>query len=96
MLNGTKMHVTSYNTADWIFFQAKLAGGEHEGEHALFFVDKDTPGVRLLREPRYSHTYPDTHAMRRVRGRAGAGSRIWSAPRATACRSPTSGSATSG
>ena len=48
VLNGTKMHVTSYNTADWIFFQAKLAGGDHEGEHALFFVDKDTPGVRLL------------------------------------------------
>ena len=40
------MHVTSYNTADWIFFQAKLAGGDHEGEHALFFVDKDTAGVR--------------------------------------------------
>jgi acyl-CoA dehydrogenase len=63
VLRGTKMHVTSYNTADWIFFQAKLAGGEHKGEHALFFVDKDTPGVRLVREPRYSHTYPDTHAL---------------------------------
>jgi alkylation response protein AidB-like acyl-CoA dehydrogenase len=63
VLRGTKMHVTSYNTADWIFFQAKLVGGEHEGEHALFFVDKDTPGVRLVREPRYSHTYPDTHAL---------------------------------
>jgi acyl-CoA dehydrogenase len=63
VLSGTKMHVTSYNTADWIFFQAKLAGGGHEGQHALFFVDKDTPGVRLIREPRYSHTYPDSHAM---------------------------------
>jgi alkylation response protein AidB-like acyl-CoA dehydrogenase len=63
VLNGTKMHVTSYNTADWVFFQAKLAGGEHEGKHALFFVDKDTPGVRLIREPRYSHTYPDSHAL---------------------------------
>ena len=63
VLRGTKMHVTSYNTADWIFFQAKLAGGEHEGEHALFFVDKDTLGVRLVREPRYTHTYPDTHAL---------------------------------
>jgi acyl-CoA dehydrogenase len=63
VLNGVKMHVTSYNTADWIFFQAKLVGGEHEGEHALFFVDKDTPGVRLVREPRYTHTYPDTHAI---------------------------------
>ena len=63
VLNGTKMHVTSYNSADWIFFQAKLAGGDHEGEHALFFVEKDTPGVQLLREPRYTHTYPDTHAL---------------------------------
>jgi alkylation response protein AidB-like acyl-CoA dehydrogenase len=63
VLNGTKMHVTSYNTADWIFFQAKLSDGAHRGEHALFFVDKDTPGVELVREPRYSHTYPDTHAL---------------------------------
>jgi acyl-CoA dehydrogenase len=63
VLNGTKMHVTSYNSADWIFFQAKLVGGDHEGEHALFFVEKDTPGVRLIREPRYTHTYPDSHAL---------------------------------
>ncbi|HYY08189.1 MAG TPA: acyl-CoA dehydrogenase family protein, partial [Actinomycetota bacterium] len=63
VLNGTKMHVTSFNTADWIFFQAKLVGGDHEGAHALFFVDEDTPGVRLVREPRYTHTYPDTHAI---------------------------------
>jgi alkylation response protein AidB-like acyl-CoA dehydrogenase len=63
VLNGTKMHVTSYNTADWIFFQAKLAGGEDDGEHALFFVEKDTPGIRLLGEPRYTHTYADSHAL---------------------------------
>jgi acyl-CoA dehydrogenase len=63
VLNGEKMHVTSFNRADHIFFQAKLAGGDHEGEHALFIVDKDTPGVRLVREPRYTHTYPDTHAI---------------------------------
>ena len=63
VLNGTKMHVTSYNSADWIFFQAKLVGGDHEGEHALFFVEKDAPGVRLIREPRYTHTYPDSHAL---------------------------------
>ena len=57
------MHVTSYNNADHLFFQAKLAGGEHDGEHAMFVVDKETPGVRLVREPRYSHTYADTHAI---------------------------------
>ena len=63
ILTGEKMHVTSFNSADHIFFQAKLVGGDHEGQHALFVVDKDTPGVRLVREPRYTHTYPDTHAI---------------------------------
>jgi alkylation response protein AidB-like acyl-CoA dehydrogenase len=63
VLNGLKCHVTSYNTADYVFFQAKLAGGPNEGAHALFFVDKDTPGVRLEREPKYSHTYADSHAV---------------------------------
>jgi alkylation response protein AidB-like acyl-CoA dehydrogenase len=63
VLAGEKMHVTSYNTADYLFFQAKIAAGANAGAHAMFFVDKDTPGVRLVREPRYSHTYPDTHAI---------------------------------
>jgi alkylation response protein AidB-like acyl-CoA dehydrogenase len=63
VLSGEKMHVTSYNTADWIFFQGKIADGPNAGAHAMFFVDKDTPGVRLVREPAYTHTYPDTHAI---------------------------------
>ncbi len=61
LLNGVKMHVTSYNHASYCFFQGKIVGGEHEGEHAMFFVDKDTAGVREVRSPAYSHTYPDTH-----------------------------------
>jgi alkylation response protein AidB-like acyl-CoA dehydrogenase len=63
VLNGTKMHVTSYNMAAFCFFQAKIAGGPNEGAHAMFFVDKDTSGVRLVREPAYMHTYADTHAI---------------------------------
>ena len=63
VLNGEKMHVTSFNGATYCFFQAKIVGGPHEGEHAMFFVDKETPGVRLVREPAYTHTYPDTHAI---------------------------------
>jgi len=63
VLDGLKWHVTSFNTADYVFFQAKIADGPSAGAHAMFFVDKDTPGVRLVREPRYSHTYPDTHAV---------------------------------
>ncbi|HTA10434.1 MAG TPA: acyl-CoA dehydrogenase family protein, partial [Streptosporangiaceae bacterium] len=44
VLDGEKWHVTSYNTADYAFFQGKLAGGEHDGEHAMFLVDLPSPG----------------------------------------------------
>jgi len=63
VLNGVKMHVTSYNHASYCFFQGKIADGPHAGEHAMFFVDIDTPGVRVVRVPAYSHTYADTHPI---------------------------------
>ncbi len=63
VLTGRKMHVTSFNTADHVFFQAKIDGGPHAGEHAMFVLDTETPGVRLVREPRYTHTYAETHAV---------------------------------
>ncbi len=63
LLNGTKWHVTSFDTADYVFFQAKIADGPSAGSHAMFFVDTDTPGVRAVREPRYSHTLIDAHAI---------------------------------
>ena len=50
LLNGVKWHVTSYNSADFAFFQAKLAGGAHDGEHAMFVVDLPSPGVRVVRD----------------------------------------------
>jgi alkylation response protein AidB-like acyl-CoA dehydrogenase len=63
VLNGTKMHVTSFSSADYVFFQAKIDGGPNAGSHAMFFVDEETPGVRLVREPAYTHTFADTHAV---------------------------------
>ena len=63
VLNGVKMHVTSFNTANYCFFQAKIADGPNAGAHAMFFVDHDTPGVRLVRTPRYTHTYAAHHAL---------------------------------
>jgi alkylation response protein AidB-like acyl-CoA dehydrogenase len=63
VLNGVKWHVTSFNTSEFIFFQGKINGGPNAGAHAMFFVDKATPGVRLVREPAYSHTYADSHAI---------------------------------
>lgn len=63
VLNGLKMHVTSYNEADYIFFQAKLVGGENAGAHAMFIVDHGMPGIEVERIPAYSHTYADQHPL---------------------------------
>jgi acyl-CoA dehydrogenase len=63
LLNGTKWHVTSFNTADFAFFQARLAGGRHHGEQAMFLVDLPSPGVRVVRTPAYSHTISHQHPI---------------------------------
>jgi alkylation response protein AidB-like acyl-CoA dehydrogenase len=63
VLNGTKWHVTSFNVADYVFFQAKIADGANAGAHAMFFVDVDTPGLRVVREPAYTHTLVDSHSI---------------------------------
>jgi alkylation response protein AidB-like acyl-CoA dehydrogenase len=63
LLNGVKWHVTSFNTADYAFFQAKLVGGPHDGEHAMFFVNLPSPGVSVVRTPAYSHTISHHHPI---------------------------------
>jgi acyl-CoA dehydrogenase len=59
LLSGEKWHVTSFNTADYAFFQGKLPGGEH----AMFLVDLPSPGVRVVRTPAYSHTIGHHHPI---------------------------------
>ena len=63
VLDGVKWHVTSFNEADYAFVQAKLVGGEHDGEHAMFFVDLPSPGVRVVRTPAYTHTIGHAHPI---------------------------------
>ena len=63
VLNGEKWHVTSYNTASFAFFQAKLGGGAHDGEHAMFLVDLPSFGVSVVRTPAYSHTLSHHHPI---------------------------------
>ena len=63
LLDGEKWHVTSYNEATYAFFQARLVGGDHEGEHAMFFVDLPSPGVRVVRTPAYTHTIGHQHPI---------------------------------
>ena len=63
ILNGEKWHVTSYNSADYAFFQGKLVGGGHDGEHAMFLVDLPSPGVSVVRTPAYTHTISHHHPI---------------------------------
>jgi alkylation response protein AidB-like acyl-CoA dehydrogenase len=62
-LDGVKWHVTSFNHADHVFFQAKLAAGPTAGAHTMFVVDLDTPGIQVVRTPAYSHTIPYHHPV---------------------------------
>jgi len=63
VLNGVKWHVTSFNRAEYLFVQAKLADGPHAGGHAMFIMDVDTPGVRVVRTPQYTHTISHHHPI---------------------------------
>jgi alkylation response protein AidB-like acyl-CoA dehydrogenase len=62
-LDGEKWHVTSGNLAQVIIFQAKLVDGPNAGSHCLFFVERDAPGVEILRTPAYTHTYRAHHPI---------------------------------
>jgi alkylation response protein AidB-like acyl-CoA dehydrogenase len=63
VLNGEKWHVTSFNKADHVFFQGVLTEGEYAGRQAMFVVDNDTPGIRVVRTPSYSHTFAHHHPV---------------------------------
>jgi len=57
-LNGEKWFVTVGDAADFLIV---LANVMPERAPTLFLVDKDTPGVRVLRTPRYMHTFVYEH-----------------------------------
>ncbi len=69
VLNGVKWHVTSYNSADYAFFQAKKIEGAERGRpapdatHLLFLVDLPSPGVSVVRTPAYAHTISRHHPI---------------------------------
>ena len=64
-ISGEKWYVTSANHADYFILQARLADGPHAGSHSLFFIDKDQPGIELVRTPPFSHTFSDHHPIYR-------------------------------
>ena len=68
VLNGVKWHVTSFNTADYAFFQAKKLHPERSvapahPEHLMFLVDLPSPGVSVVRTPAYTHTISHHHPI---------------------------------
>ncbi len=61
VLNGTKWHVTSGDVADFLLVHAHVDGDPEKA--TIFLVDKDLPGVRVVRTPRYMHTFVFEHPI---------------------------------
>jgi acyl-CoA dehydrogenase len=59
VISGEKWHVTSGDVADFFLVHAHVDGDP--AKPTLFLVDKDTPGVRLVRTPAYMHTFVFAH-----------------------------------
>jgi acyl-CoA dehydrogenase len=57
-IDGEKWFVTVGDAADFLIV---LANVQPEGAPTLFLVDKDLPGVRINRVPRYTHTFVYEH-----------------------------------
>jgi alkylation response protein AidB-like acyl-CoA dehydrogenase len=61
VLNGEKWHVTSGDIADFFLVHAHVDGDPAKA--TVFLVDKDTAGVRLVRTPKYTHTFVFEHPI---------------------------------
>src|SRR4051794_36565563 len=61
LLNGEKWHVTSGDIADFLLVHAHVDGDPAKA--TVFLVDKDLPGVRLVRTPKYMHTFVFEHPI---------------------------------
>jgi acyl-CoA dehydrogenase len=61
VLNGEKWHVTSGDIADFFLVHAHVDGDPAKA--TVFLVDKDLPGVRLVRTPKYMHTFVFEHPI---------------------------------
>ncbi len=59
-ISGQKWFVTVGDTADFLIV---MAGVGPEREPTLFLVDRDTPGVRVERTPRYMHAFVYKHPI---------------------------------
>jgi alkylation response protein AidB-like acyl-CoA dehydrogenase len=61
VLDGEKWHVTSGDVADFFLVHAHADGDPAQA--TIFLVDKDAPGIRLVRTPKYTHTFVFEHPI---------------------------------
>jgi acyl-CoA dehydrogenase len=66
VLDGTKWHVTAGDVADFLLVHAHVDGDPNLA--TVFFVDKDLPGVEVVRTPKYSHTFVFEHPIFALEG----------------------------
>jgi acyl-CoA dehydrogenase len=59
VINGSKWFVTVGDVADFLLVHALMDGDR--AKPTVFFVDKDLEGVRIVRTPRYMHTFVFEH-----------------------------------
>jgi alkylation response protein AidB-like acyl-CoA dehydrogenase len=65
ILNGEKWFVTGPSDTDFMIFHCHVIDGA-ERRPTLFLVDYDTPGVDLVHDPDYTHTFADRHPQFRL------------------------------
>ena len=61
VIDGEKWHVTAGDVAD--FFELHVHVDGDPAKATVFLVDKDAPGVRLVRTPKYMHTFVFEHPI---------------------------------
>jgi alkylation response protein AidB-like acyl-CoA dehydrogenase len=61
VINGEKWHVTSGDIAD--FFELHVHVDGDPAKPTIFLIDKDVPGVRVVRTPKYTHTFVFEHPI---------------------------------
>jgi alkylation response protein AidB-like acyl-CoA dehydrogenase len=61
VIDGEKWHVTSGDVADFFALHVHVDGDPAKA--TVFLVDRDTPGVRLVRTPKYMHTFVFEHPI---------------------------------
>jgi alkylation response protein AidB-like acyl-CoA dehydrogenase len=61
VLSGEKWHVTTGDVADFLLVHAHVDGDR--SKPAVFLVDKDLPGVRVVRTPDYMHRFVFAHPI---------------------------------